>query len=77
LGEEKVYSSSTSISLFIIERSQDRNSNRTETWRQELMKMPIEECYLLACSIYIFIELRTISPEMTPTTVGWVNPINH
>ena len=31
LGEENVYSSSTSV--FIIEGSQDRNSNRTGTWR--------------------------------------------
>jgi hypothetical protein len=30
----------TFISLFIIERSQDRNSNRVGTWRQELMQRP-------------------------------------
>ena len=29
-----------SIALFIIEGRQDRNSNRTGTWRQELMQRP-------------------------------------
>lgn len=30
----------TSISWFIIEGNQDRNSNREETWKQELMERP-------------------------------------
>jgi hypothetical protein len=38
VGEEGVYSVYTSISLFIIEGSQDRNSSRAGTWRQELMQ---------------------------------------
>jgi hypothetical protein len=38
VGEEKVYSAYTSVWLFIMERSQDRNSNRTVTCRQELMQ---------------------------------------
>jgi hypothetical protein len=32
-GEERVYFASTLGTLFIIERCQNRNSNRTETWR--------------------------------------------
>jgi hypothetical protein len=40
VGEERVNSAYTSILLFIIEGSQDRNSNRAGTWRQELMKRP-------------------------------------
>jgi len=40
VGEEKVYSAYTSISLFIIEGSQDRNSNRSGSWKQELMWKP-------------------------------------
>jgi hypothetical protein len=38
--EERVYLAYASLSLFIIERSQDRHSNRAETWRQELMQRP-------------------------------------
>jgi hypothetical protein len=36
-GEERVYLAYISTSLFIIKGSQDRNSNRAGTWRQELM----------------------------------------
>lgn len=36
LGEKRVYLAHSFTSLFIIEGTQDRNSNRTETWRQEL-----------------------------------------
>ena len=34
LGKERVYLASTSMLLFIIKRSQDRNSNRAGSWRQ-------------------------------------------
>jgi hypothetical protein len=37
-GKERVYLSYTSISLFIIEGSQGRNSNRAGTKRQELIQ---------------------------------------
>jgi hypothetical protein len=37
LEEEKVYLSYISTVQSISEGSQDRNSNRTGTWRQELM----------------------------------------
>jgi hypothetical protein len=40
VGEERVCVAYTSTALFIIEGSQDRNSNRTGTWRQELMQRP-------------------------------------
>jgi len=43
-GEERVYLAYTSI--YIIERSQDRNSDSSGTWRQELKQK--EECCLLA-----------------------------
>jgi hypothetical protein len=40
-----VYLAYTSISLFIIEVSQDRTSNRARTWRPEIMNAEaIEEC---------------------------------
>jgi hypothetical protein len=38
--EERVFSVYTSTLLFITKGSQDRNSNRAGTWRQELMQKP-------------------------------------
>jgi hypothetical protein len=38
VGEERIYLAYTSMLLFIIEGSQDRNSNRAGSWRQELMQ---------------------------------------
>ena len=40
VGEGRVYLAYTSILLFITEGSQDRNSNKAGTWRQELMQRP-------------------------------------
>jgi hypothetical protein len=38
VGEERVYLAYTSTLLFITKGSQDRNSHRAGTWRQELMQ---------------------------------------
>ena len=40
VGEERVYSAYTSTLMFITKGSQDWNSSRTGTWRQELMQRP-------------------------------------
>jgi hypothetical protein len=40
VGEERVYSAYTFTLLFTIKGSQDWNSHRVETWRQELMQRP-------------------------------------
>jgi hypothetical protein len=40
VGEERVYSTYTSMLLFITKGSQDRNSSRSGTRRQELMQRP-------------------------------------
>jgi hypothetical protein len=40
VGEEGIYSAYTSTLLFITKGSQDKNSHREETWRQELMQRP-------------------------------------
>jgi hypothetical protein len=40
IGDEKVYLTHTSTPLSFIKRSQDKDSNRAGTWRQELMKKP-------------------------------------
>lgn len=46
---ERVYQVYASILLFTIEGSQGRNSNRTGTWRQELVERPWRGAeYLLA-----------------------------
>ena len=40
VGEERVYSAYTSTLLFITKGSQDWNSSRSGTWRQELTQKP-------------------------------------
>jgi hypothetical protein len=67
VAEDRVYSAYTSTMLFITKGSQDRNSYRAGTWRQELMQRPWRVC-LLACFL---IEPRTTSPGMAPPTMGW------
>jgi hypothetical protein len=39
-GEERVYLTYTSILLFVIEKSQGRDSNRVGTWMQEPIQRP-------------------------------------
>jgi len=41
--EERVYLAYTSTSLLITKRSEDRNSSRLETQRQELMQGPLKD----------------------------------
>jgi hypothetical protein len=38
--KKRIYSTFASTSLFFIGESQDRNSNKAGTWRQELMQRP-------------------------------------
>ena len=40
VGEERIYSAYTPTFLFITKGSQDRNSHRAGSWRQELMQRP-------------------------------------
>lgn len=49
-GEEEIYLAYHSISVFIIEGSQDRNSNKTGTWEAEAGAETMEEPCLVACS---------------------------
>jgi hypothetical protein len=59
--EERVYSAYTSTLLFITKESQDRNSHRVGTWRQELMQRPWKgAAYWLASSdLLSFLSYRT------------------
>lgn len=63
---------------FIIEESQDGDSNRSETWRKESMKGPWRSAgYWFAThgslSLLFIIDSRTLEP---PTWAG-PSPINH
>ena len=73
--EKRVYPANTSTSLFITKGSQDSNSIRAQTWKQELMQRSWRDATSgllhLDCSSWLFIEHRTTSPGMTPPTVGW------
>jgi hypothetical protein len=68
LGEKRVYLAYTSIFLFETEGSQDRNSNWTGTWRQELKQRPWSSWVLLTSCFLA--EPRITSPGMAPPTMG-------
>jgi hypothetical protein len=74
VGEEKIYSAYTYTLLFITKGSQDRNSNRAGTWRQELMQKPwrvlLTGLLPLPCSTFFLIEPRATSTGLAPPTVG-------
>ena len=76
--EESVYLAYISILLFIIEVSQDGNSNRAGTWRQELMQKPWRgAAYWLAphgLFSLLSYRTRTTSPGVAPPTMGWALP---
>ena len=67
LGEKRVYLVHNFTSLFIIEGTQDRNSNRTGTWRQELMlRSWRSEALWLAQSVFL--------QNSGPPDQGWCHP---
>jgi hypothetical protein len=78
VGEDGVYSAYTSTLLFITKGSQDWNSSRSGSRRQELIQRPwrvlLTGLLPLACSICFLIEPRTTSPGMAPPTRGWALP---
>ena len=78
VGEERVYVAYTSALLFITEGSQDRNSNRAGTWRQELMQRSWRNAaYWLAhhdLLKLLYYRTRASAQKMTPPTTGWALP---
>jgi len=75
--KERVYSAYTSTLLFITKESQDWNSHRAGTWRQEWMQKPWRgAAYWLASPglLTFLLEHRTASPGTVPPTMGWVLP---
>jgi hypothetical protein len=82
VGEERVYLAYTSISLFITEGSQDRDSNRPVTWRQELMQRPWRGTpyWLAPHGLLSLFSYRTQDHQLRKgTTYQWAgpSPINH
>ena len=78
LGEERICLVYLPILLFIMEGSQDKNSNRSETWRQELMQKPwrCAAYWLVSHGLLSLLSCRTQDhqPRMAPPTVGCVLP---
>jgi hypothetical protein len=72
VGEEGLYSAYTSTLLFIIEGSQDWNSSRSgsRSWCRGHGGMLLTGLLPLACSACFFIEPKSTSPGMEPTTMG-------
>jgi hypothetical protein len=73
--KERVYLAYTSISVFILEGSQDRNSNRAGAWRQELVQRPWQgAAYWLAfLGLHSLLSYRTqnLQPTDGILTIGW------
>jgi hypothetical protein len=64
VGEERIHLGYTSMLLVFTEGSQDRNTDRTGTWRQELMQRlwrVLLTWLLLACAACLLLEPRTTS----------------
>jgi hypothetical protein len=78
VGEEGVYLGYTSTLYSITGGSQDRNSIRVATQKQELMQRPWRVAaywlLILAYSACFHIEPRTTSSGMAPPTMGCTIP---
>jgi hypothetical protein len=72
VGEERVYSASTSTLLFITKGNQDWNSSRSgsRSWCRGHGGMLLTGLFPLACSTCFLIESKTTSPGMAPPTIG-------
>jgi hypothetical protein len=70
-GEKRVYLAYTSTLLFIIKGSQDKSSNRTGTWRQELMQRQWRgTAYWLApCGLLCMLSCRTQDHQPRDDTI--------
>ena len=81
VGKERVYLPYTSLLLFIIEGSLDRNSNEAETWRQELMQGPWRRAayWLVPYGLLSLLSYRTQDCQPRDGTTHWAgpSPIDH
>ena len=78
VGEERVYSAYTSTLLFITKGSQDWNSHRVGTWRQELMQRPWRNAayWLTPHRLLSLLSQRTQDhqPRVVLLIMGWALP---
>ena len=80
IGEERVYLSYTSISLFAIKGSQDWNTNRTGKLETVVDVETMDTAYWLppmSCSTCFLLDPNTTNPRQAPSIRGYVLPINH
>ena len=88
VGEGRVYSACTSTPQSIIGGSQDRNSHRIGTWRQELIQKPWRGAayWLAPHGLLSLLSYRTQDHQprdgpthngQNPPTMGGASPINH
>jgi hypothetical protein len=74
VGEERLHLACTSTLLFITKGSEDRNSQRAGTWRQELIERPWRGAAYSIVSpgllSLLFYRTKTTSIGMAPTTMG-------
>ena len=78
LGKERIYLAYTSPSLFTIEGSQSRNSNKAETWKEELMHGGVLLTGLLPHGFLSLVSYRTRDHQTRhhPQWAG-LSPISH
>jgi hypothetical protein len=73
VGEEIVYSAYTSTLLFTTKGSQDWNSHRVGTWREELMQRPWSGAAYWIASPGL-LSLLSLLSHRTQDTMGWALP---
>lgn len=73
-GDDNIYLAYISMSLFIIEASQGRNSNKVGTWMKRLW---MDASYWLALQWLATPKARTISPGTTSNVLGPPIPVTN
>jgi hypothetical protein len=68
--------SSKTLTKTIIKGRQDKNSNRAETWSQELMQRPWRDAPYWLYSACFLAEPKITSPGIAPPTMGWIFPLS-
>jgi hypothetical protein len=74
LEEKGVYSTYISTSLFIIKRSQDRNTNKAGTWSQQLMQRSWRDAAYWLAHIVFLQHPGSRSPDVASPTISCTLP---
>jgi hypothetical protein len=72
VGEDRLYLAYTSISLFIIGGSQDRN--KAGTWSQELIQKPWKDLVPHGLLSLLSSRIQDYLPRVELPTMGWPLP---